>query len=519
MKNVNLVNKRSSKIGDFYRMIATSIVLFTTLSSFADLNKIYIPQETPNRKGFAKAVKAGDFKEALASWPTAFAQTKYSSTAEGRALYALLVFKSGLPTLGLEMLFEIPDLTNISSGLRAQWRKEAAPQHQAWEVVDVKWDEGSNALFPKVRGTKHLPSEVYIVNKEADLVSAKSTLLAQQKKKYFDESQEAFRAMQLGLWDAFFKKTDTGLALISRASEKSYSGVDPSRVHINTARVLYQRGKYNEALLSYDKVEKGSDYWIEAIEEKAWTHLKLDRPEQALAQLRSLNAPIFANQVGPEPFFLQALTNLRICAYPQVFGAIEQFKTTFQPRLSRLKELAKTGGTKEADEAVYRLVKGPYSLKSLGDKIGYLPRQFHRDLFIQKNVDRRRQFVEEALTAIELQNEGKFGPQASAWVTLAKSNAEASRINIFKRLKFLAEQELSEVKLILQKLAIVEAEVIQRVYSHEKVAKVGKQKVSDKPTKSDDTLNFKATDEVWIDELENYQVSIKDCPPLKGSKL
>lgn len=501
----------------FKKMLLLGAISFA-LSANASVGRVYIPQETPERKQFANFVRSSDFKQALAAWPSAFAKTKYSSTAEGKALYSLLVFKVGLPTMALEMLFSIPDLQNISSGLRTLWRKEAPPYHEAWEVADLKWTPGANALFPRVRGSKYLASEVYVINNPSDLKKERLNLAYLERKGYYDESQEAFRGKQLGLWEAIYGNVDPALGLISRAGEDNYTGVDPNRVFINKARVLYQKGKLNEALVNYEKVSKGSDYWIEAIEEKAWTYLRQDRPEQALAQLRSLSAPIFANQVGPEPFLLQAMTNLRICAYPQVFESIKQFKKTFQPRLGRLRELAKTGGTKEADEAVFRLVKGPYSLKSLGDKIGFLPRLFHRDLYIQKNVERRRTFLKETLTALELQNDN-IGPQADQWLRIVKGNAEEARVNIFKRLKFLAEQELAEMKTILQKLSIVEAEVIQRIYSHEKLAKVGAKKVSDKPTTSDDVLTFKATDEVWLDEIENYQVSIKDCPPLKGKKL
>ena len=45
---------------------------------------------------------------------------------------------------------------------------------------------------------------------------------------------------------------------------------EADRKNILAARKLYEAGKLDAALKKYDLIEKGSDYWLEAVEEKAW---------------------------------------------------------------------------------------------------------------------------------------------------------------------------------------------------------------------------------------------------------
>jgi hypothetical protein len=74
-----------------------------------------------------------------------------------------------------------------------------------------------------------------------------------------------------------------------------------------------------------------------------------------------------------------------------------------------------------------------------------------------------------------------------------------------------SERDLAEIGETVQKLNLVEAEAIQRLYLDEN-GKRRPGKVAEIDRKSDE-LSFPPTegDEVWLDELEGYRVNLKGC--------
>jgi hypothetical protein len=82
------------------------------------------------------------------------------------------------------------------------------------------------------------------------------------------------------------------------------------------------------------------------------------------------------------------------------------------------------------------------------------------------------------------------------------------------------DPKLKEIGETVQKLNLVEAETIQRLYVDENGKKRGGS-VS-KIERSSDELSFPATDddEFWLDEVDAYKVSLKGClPPADGKKI
>ena len=74
--------------------------------------------------------------------------------------------------------------------------------------------------------------------------------------------------------------------------------------------------------------------------------------------------------------------------------------------------------------------------------------------------------------------------------------------------------QLNEIGESVQKLNIVEAEAIQRLYLDEN----GKPRKGSPPSvaRTVDQLSFPATDgddEVWMDEIDGYRVTLKGCVP------
>lgn len=84
-----------------------------------------------------------------------------------------------------------------------------------------------------------------------------------------------------------------------------------------------------------------------------------------------------------------------------------------------------------------------------------------------------------------------------------------------------AQARLHETRATIQKINLVEAEVIQRLYMDES----GKRMAGSPPpiTRGEDQLTFPIdpdveAKEVWVDEVDSYRVSIKGCPTSPAAK-
>ena len=53
--------------------------------------------------------------------------------------------------------------------------------------------------------------------------------------------------------------------------------IGEDKIEIQLARVLFQKNKLNEAIDSYSMIPKSSEFWLDAIEERAWAHLPVHR--------------------------------------------------------------------------------------------------------------------------------------------------------------------------------------------------------------------------------------------------
>lgn len=457
-------------------------------------------------------VQHGDYQQALAQYRSGFGGSRFFQSVSGQATEAYLMFRIGLENLALERLFSIKNIDSMSPALKKLWVKTVPADHPVWKTASLRWHNAQLKVFKGIFRSQSLPFPVYSVNGEADLLK----LAKQIQKQGWDKEQGAWHKMQVSLWSGVLNANASSLKGFDNLSEdESLSSVDKDRVWLNRGRVLFQDGRHAEAIESYNQVSKGSDYWLEAVEEKGWAYLRLDQPDKTLAQVKTLTAPMFVGQVGPEAHFMGTLTHLKICDYKSIFEDIKTFKKSFGDRLKSIEQMAKTGQSPEAEAAIEKLSKGPYRLKTIARELGLLPRLFHRDQFIRWNVEKYGSYRKEAALAAQLESQGTLGGNSSK---VAQGRAEGARADVYKRLKYLAEWEVEEFKKIIQKLHIVEAEVIQRIHKNQEISNKRSDR-SEKVAQNDNTLVFPVTKEVWFDEVDNYHVGIKDCPSLQEKKL
>ena len=219
-------------------------------------------------------------------------------------------------------------------------------------------------------------------------------------------------------------ETKSALSILEPLATESMPEAELDRVRLSIGRVHYQAGNYESALASYNQVRRGGPSWLEALEERATAQMRLGRPQEALASLKTVLTPVFEDRINSEPYFVAALAQLRVCDYKSVFNTLDLFK-------SRYRERVKSWESPRAD---------------------------------------RKAMV-----------------------------------------------HLSEVRETIQKLNLVEAETIQHLF----VSESGRRQSGTPPSieRSRDQLAFPTDNEtdakeVWLDEVDDYRVTTKDCPTL-----
>ncbi|MDX9730966.1 MAG: hypothetical protein RBT63_04260 [Bdellovibrionales bacterium] len=274
------------------------------------------------------------------------------------------------------------------------------------------------------------------------------------------------------------------IAIAQAANAKTDRLQLSDRTLMKDARLAFEKKDYKKALSLYEEVPQASDYWAEALEERAWSHLHLKEHDRALALVKTLQAPPMNAEIGGEPYLLTTLIHLRLCNYNELFKTMKRFKSDIQPRHTAMKELAKTGETEETQKMINRSLDAKAMTRvTAGGDLTKLPRLFYRDAKIQ-----------EAFQAM-------LKPGASD---------RFPRI-IALRMKALAERDAKETEDILRKLHLVEVESVSRIYAVQHLADA--KKAPEKIKRDAETLVFPDDDgDIWLDELDSYHVNAKGCP-------
>lgn len=454
----------------------------------------------PGDKGEVRyALNAGNYRRALDAWATELGSTPYANSADGRALHALILARLGLPINATMTLTRETRPAQLSAALLKIWSEDLRTSRfvtEGWIPTKGPWASVIDNSEVSVR-----------LNNKADVAKAFARVAGLPKTQVVQRArllwQIATRAPGLGEVAAALRALDT-----LRSSDQKIIPAD--MVALTTGRVLYQKNDLDGAVRAYEEIGKDSNLWVTALEERAWASLRRDDFDRALGQATTLLSPALDSLVGPEAFFLSNLMSLKSCDYPRLLKTSDVFKTRHRARLAAMQELGTTGSNAQLGDVLARVDKNGVGIVSIGPVISAIPRAALRDRRVRAAFETRRQLLNEAKLATELKDE-----RTSLGST---KRADELRTAGVKRLQALAKDEVTEYRRILNKLHILEAEVIERLNLDENLK--GKRSQLAKVETDGDKLVFPYnSDEVWLDELDNYHARVKDCPTLKGAGL
>ncbi|MDB4946556.1 MAG: hypothetical protein JWP97_6090 [Labilithrix sp.] len=115
--------------------------------------------------------------------------------------------------------------------------------------------------------------------------------------------------------------------------------------------------KLSAAVKYWNKVDVGSEYWLDALFEESWAYFMAGDYAHALGNVHTIQSPYFPNSYYPEADVLKAVIYFANCQYDDAEIIVAKFQSKYQPIYDDLnKVLARFKGD-EADEPFYKFLK------------------------------------------------------------------------------------------------------------------------------------------------------------------
>jgi tetratricopeptide (TPR) repeat protein len=487
-------------------------------SYLADVMRGILRTPTSEQAFFLRLLEDSKWNEALFQFEPAFQNTEFIKSEDAQALKALLLFRAGVTVHAVENLFQIKEPKKIHFQIMNQWREAAQSAHPVWMVARLQWKKDWTEIFG-------VSTEVRVRSADLTLASNVETLNELSMVALPDSRERALMDWNLAIQYGSKDEVKKAAVIVSALMKAKNNPVPEDLLTVTAARLLYQSAYFEAAEKYYDKIPKSSDYYFQAQEEKAWSFLRRRQPQNALAITQTLVNPVLSGQIEPETWFVRALAQLKTCDYPAALETLRAFPTEFKVRTVALDKLTKEAKTEEVLKALDLIGKNTLNLPALVKISKNLPQGMVRDEILRQLVKTQQIFEGESKAVETLTAAMRDIAARAEFETLKNSatmRAAQALSNTIDRVKKLAQVEVDETKAILNKLHIVEAEIIQQVETASKVAKSAPAqediKIGTTGSVAEDVLKFPFQKEFWFDELTNYKVDLKKACQAKRAQ-
>lgn len=485
----------------------------------ADALKTLNVGKSPEQRIFLDFMHTGAMDKALFQWRSAFGATSFANTNNGVALHAYLLWQNGMPRLAIDQLLtKVKNPNAVHAQIAKMWRAAAPVDSKVWTELSAQMPstEWNNFFSHQVTAKANSFSVTDPTKTEAI-----KSLIASTKA---GTDERVWLEWQLALGLAIKGDTTTAARVLSHLLKSDQKIFSQDLIHMTIARLLFEKGYLSAAIDYYLKIDKESAYWFEAKEELAWSYLRKGEPQNALAVTKSLVIQDFAPFIGPEAVFVRSIAQLKVCDYEGVAQSIKIYRDQFRARMKSLLTLIDSPDSAQTQKFIQLAMnQGRVTREELGAAAMDLPRYMTRDESLFRAIDKYKSYQAEADVAGKLYSKSLSGASAEVGFQApieelkvnAGQRAQAVRSSVISRIKSLAQDEVAEIKTILNKMHIVEAELVQQL------TVAGNSSITSKPAIASElkkgstasaskySMKFPYEGEIWFDEIDNYNVDIK----------
>jgi tetratricopeptide (TPR) repeat protein len=295
------------------------------------------------------------------------------------------------------------------------------------------------------------------------------------------------------------KQDDKAVALFEEILESPVDDADTkNKAHLGLARLLYDLGRYADALKEYDKVKQIELSFEQAqvLVEKAWAAYQIHEPRRSLGYLHALDAPSYQRYFLSDIYLLRALILKEFCQYIPAKRALRSFRFRFGSGLDELRRRAPLTQNQVVFDGTTQA--GPIARRTA----------------LIKSLERERKLVddyESQFSGVELDKhlarlyDLELKEQGRLWRQDFTEHADAVARDLLD-----AEEQVN----------LLDYEIGLDIFKRLKVD-VAKQSVEEQLVVPYDSTNvyYEFDDEFWNDELHDYQVFVTDrCFEAEGKR-
>ncbi len=280
---------------------------------------------------------------------------------------------------------------------------------------------------------------------------------------------------------------------------------------LNVARSYYAAGNYPRAIEYFAKVERSSEFWLQAQFERGWAHFRLEDMNGTIGLLHNHDSPFFEDFYFPEGHLLRVYALFLLCKFPEASKQIDSFKDLYTP----IHQQMRTATAGLSPEQAFELMRafalegetGPYPEPVL--------RTWRNEARLLSSID-SVQHAEDELARLRNISANPFVSQVSRWLDARRDEIVQREGERFEAKLQAATDELGAMltNVEISKLDMLQFET--RLYEQASITGQladKERRVMRRDRVRKGWLYWPYQGEYWADELGYYKVNaIPECP-------
>ena len=431
---------------------------------------------------FLKVMKEEDYKKALDLWSQGINKKDFHNFSTGQALYAFLIFQSGLPITGLNELFRTLEPKKIHLSIQKLWKMHIDHNHFVWNYAILKWSPQWTKFFDGKIATKVGSRQAFNLKKDRDAIKY---LLRLPEKRDVNKVRLEWKFVLSALLTNDVK---LGTKTLEWLIKNPKGDINRDFIYLTIGRLLSDIDRNESAISYYNKVQKSSPYILKADEEVAWILYKMGKFEEALFRVAYFNGGLeLLSRLTPRMMSILSLAQLKTCSYDRLGVSLGKF-------INELKNRDK-------------ILKIAFQSQSLDKRIKDLKTQDWHNLEGDK-------ILIDQMALFHFMKE--YDMKASS-IKPVKSRRDAIvrqlEKDIYNRIGSHISLESKEVKKAIKILKLVELESLYRIYGFHNFDK--RKTTFDKSIVGNNQILFPVEKNAfWYEEKKFYKMTLKKdvCP-------
>lgn len=147
--------------------------------------------------------------------------------------------------------------------------------------------------------------------------------------------------------------------------------------------------RLSAAVKYWNKVDVGSEYWLDALFEESWAYFMAGDYSHALGNIHTIESPYFPHANYPEADVLKAVIYFANCQYDDALTIVAKFRGKYEPiRDALTKKLDEFNKSSNPEDAFYKFLKDVQNDKaSLDPKIAPIVKTSLSDRQLLRNLE------------------------------------------------------------------------------------------------------------------------------------